>query len=340
MARLLVAEQRADVAGAAAQPWILDTQGRRLRGHDGERRLSELRAGLARHTRVRAGSTACASGEEVDRTLGKLHERRYLRALKRVRPNGPALLAELAAPGMAPDTPVCAEIAAVAYEGVRTAIAAAKLIAEGERYAYALCRPPGHHAGPGWLGGYCYLNNAAAAAQTLRDAGSGPVGILDLDIHYPNGTAAIAARMGDTRLHSLHAWPVVNIASDSAQPLCERERVVEFREPPSDARYLEAVAASIDALAHASAVLVLSLGYDTVAGDPHGCWGFSPEIFAGIGSLLAASRLPVCVVQEGGYALDSLAACSYAFARGLLGAADEAAGGCADQAVDEEGSER
>jgi acetoin utilization deacetylase AcuC-like enzyme len=63
---------------------------------------------------------------------------------------------------------------------------------------------------------------------------------------------------------------------------------------------------------------VLSLGYDTVGGDPHGSWSFEPEIFAQIGRRVASSGLPVCVIQEGGYALDRLAACSHAFARGLL----------------------
>lgn len=63
---------------------------------------------------------------------------------------------------------------------------------------------------------------------------------------------------------------------------------------------------------------MLSLGYDIVQGDPHGSWNFSPGIFAQIGRLLAASRLPVCVIQEGGYALDTLADCSGAFAAGLL----------------------
>ncbi|HEU4945155.1 MAG TPA: hypothetical protein VFT10_08335, partial [Solirubrobacterales bacterium] len=73
-----------------------------------------------------------------------------------------------------------------------------------------------------------------------------------------------------------------------------------------------------EVLAASSAVLVVSLGYDTVRGDPHGNWDFAPPIFAKIGRLLAASQLPVCVIQEGGYALSTLAACSYAFAAGLL----------------------
>ena len=309
----------------AIQPWVLDRDGHRLQAHDHDRRLSELRAGLLRHPRTRP-STARASRSELAHTLIMLHEPAYLRALAGSPSRGPRLMPEFTAPGMAADTPVCTEVTMAAFEGVRSAIAAARLIADGERFAYALCGPPGHHAGPGWLGGCCYLNNAAAAAQTLCEAGIGPVGILDLDIHYPNGTAAIAAHMDDTLLYSLHAWPVVNVASQTAHPCSERERVVEFDEAPSDASYLEAVAASIEELARSARVLVLSLGYDTVAGDPHGCWSFSPEIFVEIGRLLAASGLPVCVIQEGGYALDSLAACSYAFARGLLGDAENTGG--------------
>jgi acetoin utilization deacetylase AcuC-like enzyme len=311
---MLIVEQP---SGCDAQPWIRDERGRWMRGHDDDRRLRELRAGLIRHPRVSV-SCARASDEELDRAVSMLHDRDYLTALAHAPSSESVLMPAFAAPGMAPDTPVCADIAAVAYEGVRTAIAAAKLLAAGNRYAYALCRPPGHHAGPRWLGGYCYLNNAAAAAHTLQAAGGGPVGILDLDIHYPNGTAAIVERMTDTSLHSLHSWPVVNIPSRSAQPCCERERVVEFTSAPSDEAYLDALAGSLDALAAQAETLVLSLGYDTVAGDPHGCWDFSPEIFARIGRLLAAAGLPVCVVQEGGYALDTLAACSYAFASGLL----------------------
>ncbi|HEY3492397.1 MAG TPA: hypothetical protein VGK43_05560, partial [Solirubrobacterales bacterium] len=72
-------------------------------------------------------------------------------------------------------------------------------------------------------------------------------------------------------------------------------------------------------LSEIARALVVSLGYDTVAGDPHGGWSFRPEIFAEIGRLLARSGLPVCVIQEGGYALDELADCSHAFATGLLG---------------------
>jgi len=311
---LLMIEQRGGHRSGA--PWILEG-GRRLPGMDDHRRVAEVRNGLVCHARVRA-SNADAPVEEVDRALGELHEHDYLETLGGIRGEETVVLPELAAPGLPPDTPVSADLFATAREGVRTAITAASRLTEGARFSYALCRPPGHHAGPDWLAGYCYLNSAAAAALTLLKGGMKPVVILDLDLHYPNGTAAIVAGMDGASLHSLHAWPVTNVAARTVTPSSEREHVVEFSGRPDAATYLDAVAASVESLSRTSAALVVSLGYDTVEGDPHGGWGFSPAIFAEIGRLLAAGGLPICVVQEGGYSLRTLAACSYAFAAGLL----------------------
>ena len=313
---VMVTQRRRD--GDDAAPWIVDG-GRRMRGHDHDRRLAALEEGLWRHARVGA-IEADASDADVERVLGALHEAAYLDALRDVRQQDrePALMPAFTAPGLEPDIPVGAGLVAAAHEGVRTAITAAQRVAAGAHFAYALCRPPGHHAGPAWLGGYCYLNTAAAAAQTLLDAGAGPVGILDLDLHYPNGTSAIVAQMRDAELHSLHAWPVTNAPEDPVLPRTEREALIEFRTVPDATTYLDAVGRSVAALARSARVLVLSLGYDTVAGDPHGSWSFEPGIFSEIGRLLAASGLPICVIQEGGYALETLADCSHAFATGLL----------------------
>jgi acetoin utilization deacetylase AcuC-like enzyme len=313
-AELLMVEQRGGDGGEAAH-WILEG-GRILPGVDDNRRMEELRSGLLRHASVRATS-ADADSEDVERTLSVLHEPAYLEALDEVSTE-PVVIPELTPPGLPPDIPVCAGLVTAAREGVRTAITAAERLAGGARFTYALCRPPGHHAGPGWFAGYCYLNTAAAAVQTLRGLGVRPVGILDIDLHYPNGTAAIVEEMPDASLHSLHASPVTNVAAGTVEPSSEREHVVEFEGSPDAATYLDALAASVEALAQSSQALVVSLGYDTVAGDPHGSWGFRPEIFTRIGALLAASGLPICVIQEGGYALETLAACSYAFAEGLL----------------------
>ncbi|MGH2974657.1 MAG: hypothetical protein ACRDLL_07310 [Solirubrobacterales bacterium] len=311
---LLLVEQRAGNGGDAAH-WILEG-GRILPGVDDNRRMEELRRGLMRHAGVRAAD-ADADGEEVEQTLSVLHEPGYLEALGEVSAE-PVVLPELTPPGLPPDIPVSAGLVEAAWEGVRTAITAAERLVEGARFTYALCRPPGHHAGPAWFAGYCYLNTAAAAVQTLRQAGISPIGILDVDLHYPNGTAAIVATMGDASLHSLHASPVTNVAGGTVAPSSEREVVVEFAGSPDAESYLEALAASVEALARTSDALVVSLGYDIVAGDPHGSWGFRPEIFTRIGGLLAACERPVCVIQEGGYALDSLAECSEAFVTGLL----------------------
>jgi acetoin utilization deacetylase AcuC-like enzyme len=314
MSELLMIEQRRGKRDAAH--WIVEG-GRRRPGMDDNRRMTELRSGLACHSGVRHDG-ADATVEEVERTLGRVHEPAYLEALDEVRSDEPVVLPHLAAPGLPPDIPVCVGLVASAREGVRTAITAAQRTLGGARFTYALCRPPGHHAGPDWFAGYCYLNTAAAAALTLCEGGVKPVGILDLDLHYPNGTAAIVASMEDAWLHSIHAHPVTNVADGTVTPRSERERVVELSGSPDPAAYLRAVGASIEALAVTSEALVVSLGYDTVAGDPHGSWSFSPAIFAQVGRLLAAAERPVCVIQEGGYALGSLAACAYAFAAGLL----------------------
>jgi acetoin utilization deacetylase AcuC-like enzyme len=320
MNELLMVEQRPGRGDAAH--WIVEG-GRRRPGMDDNRRIAAVRSGLVCHGGVRP-EPADAGDEQLERTLSALHEPDYLDTLREVDSDEPVVLPALAAPGLEPDIPVCTGLVAAAHEGVRTAITAAQRLAEGARFTYALCRPPGHHAGPQWCAGYCYLNTAAAAAWTLCEAGVKPIGILDLDLHYPNGTSAIVAPMTEARLHSLHAWPVTNVASQTVTPRTPRERVVEFEGSPGASVYLNAVELSIERLAATSTALVVSLGYDTVRGDPHGSWDFAPPIFAQIGRLLAASQLPVCVIQEGGYALSTLAACSYAFAAGLLDGQAEA----------------
>lgn len=314
MSELLMIEQRQGRDDDS--PWVRE-EGRRLPGRDSNRRLSELREGLIRHAAVRPVA-ADAADAVVERTLAALHEPGYLEALGRVNGSEQVLMPDFAPPGLEPDIPVCAGLVAAAREGVRTSITAAQRVVEGARFTYAVCRPPGHHAGPAFLGGYCYFNNAAAAVQTLLEGGVRPVGILDLDLHYPNGTSALVERMPDATLHSLHASPVTNVPAETVLPRAKGEHVVAFAKSPEAETYVDAVSASIDALAESAAALVVSLGYDTVRGDPHGTWTFPPKIFTKIGRLLARTELPICVIQEGGYFLPTLAACSHAFATGLL----------------------
>jgi len=298
--------------------WVREGD-RRIPGQDGNRRLVELRAGLVRHSRVRPVA-ADAPDEEVDRTLAALHEATYLEALADISSTEPVVMPDFAPPGLEPDIPVNSSLIAAAREGIRTAITAAEELLGGARFTYAVCRPPGHHAGPAFQAGYCYLNNAMAAVRRLSDGGLKPVGVVDLDLHYPNGTSALIERMGPiAALHSLHAAPVTNLPPGTRLPRLAGERAVAFAESPDEGTYREEVAHSIHDLSEIARALVVSLGYDTVAGDPHGDWSFRPEIFTEIGRLLARSGLPVCVIQEGGYRLGTLAECSHAFATGLLG---------------------
>jgi acetoin utilization deacetylase AcuC-like enzyme len=317
MSGLVVVEQRPSAAGGDGAPYILDRHGRMMRGHDDRRRTEQLRCGLVRHWGVHP-SRADASEEALERIVGALHERDYLEALRGFRSEEPTILPEWAPPGLPADSPVWAGIVASAFEGVRTAITAADRVLAGARFAYALCRPPGHHAGPAWLGGYCYLNTAAAAAYALCEGGLGPVAILDVDFHFPTGTSAIVEPLESVSLGSLHASTIAEVPWRRVEPK-ERERFVEFEATPDEGAYLGALSGMVGELARDSSALVLSLGYDIVASDPHGSWAFEPAIFERIGQILAASGLPICAVQEGGYSLEALAECSHAFASGLLG---------------------
>jgi acetoin utilization deacetylase AcuC-like enzyme len=302
--------------GASEAPWILDRHGRRMTGRDHSGRAEQLHSGLSRHARVRSLSSS-ASNEDVERVLGELHEAHYLDALRRVDWDEPRMTPEWAPPGLPADSPVWASVVTAAFEGTRTAISAAQQLLAGDRFAYAVCRPPGHHAGPSWMGGYCYLNTAAAAAQTLCEGRISPVTIVDLDFHFPTGTAAIVRQMDGVALHSLHATTLENVPWREV-PEGEQERFVDIAGVPGADSYIAELDGSMTELAARGGAIVLSLGYDTVGGDPHGNWSFPPEFFARVGATLAACGLPVCVVQEGGYAVDSLADCSYAFASGLL----------------------
>ncbi|MGA9522065.1 MAG: histone deacetylase family protein, partial [Myxococcaceae bacterium] len=106
-----------------------------------------------------------------------------------------------------PGTPIVEGTWEAALAAARCALTAAALVAEGERSAYALCRPPGHHAGHSTYGGYCFLNNAALAAQLFRSRGFARVAVLDVDYHHGNGTQDIFWERPDVMFVSIHGTP-------------------------------------------------------------------------------------------------------------------------------------
>jgi acetoin utilization deacetylase AcuC-like enzyme len=193
------------------------------------------------------------------------------------------------------------------------ALTAAELVVGGLPAAYALSRPPGHHATPRGYGGSCYLNNAALAAQELRDGGYERVAVLDLDAHHGNGTQAIFWGRGDVRYGSLHVDPGAGwfphrfgYADETGAGSGKgATRNLPLPEGTGDERWLEAVSDLVGWLDGCDA-LVVSLGVDAAAEDPESPLEVTAAGYRQAGVLVGGLRLPSVVVQEGGYHLPSL----------------------------------
>ncbi len=201
-----------------------------------------------------------------------------------------------------------------ARAAVDCALTAADLVTRGgETTAYALCRPPGHHATRDGYGGSCYLNNTAVAAQALRDSGHAGVAVVDLDAHHGNGTQAIFWERGDVRYASLHVDPAAGWfphyfghAHETGAGAGEgATKNLPLAEGTGDGPWLDAVRELADFAAGADA-LVVSLGVDAAADDPESPLQVTADGYAAAGRLLGSLGLPAVVVQEGGYHLDTI----------------------------------
>ncbi len=193
------------------------------------------------------------------------------------------------------------------------AIAAAEDVATG-RHAYALARPPGHHAYPARAGGHCYLNNAALAAERLRKRGAKRVAVLDIDAHHGNGTQGIFWQRDDVVTVSLHGDPsqyypwYVGHASERGEGRgagCNLN--LPLPRGSGDAAWLEALAHGIAKIrrCHVDAVVV-SLGFDASVDEPLSFLAVTADGFARAGAMIGEMSLPCAVVQEGGYNVDVL----------------------------------
>jgi acetoin utilization deacetylase AcuC-like enzyme len=205
------------------------------------------------------------------------------------------------------------------------AATAAQAAVHGERLTYARCRPPGHHAGSDLCGGYCYLNNAALAADILTS--SGPVGILDIDIHHGNGTQQIFWERSDVFFASIHGDPDVcypyyaGFADERGAGAGLGSTLnIPLAYGTDDAAFLQAVDTALHAIrAHGTRSLVLSAGFDTFGGDPLGGFALTQRCYHHIGQRCAALDIPVVVIQEGGYAVAALGENVVALLDGLSG---------------------
>jgi acetoin utilization deacetylase AcuC-like enzyme len=211
-------------------------------------------------------------------------------------------------------TPLTATTWGSVYWSAQSALAATQAVLEGERSAFALCRPPGHHAGADYLGGYCFLNTAAIAAQAARDAGVARVAILDIDYHHGNGTQDIFWSRGDVFYASVHADPATDYpfywghADEVGEgagagatlnlPLPQGARLDAFR---------RAQATALETIARFGAeLLIVSFGADTWEGDPISHFALTTGDYATLAHDIAAAGLPTVVLMEGGYAIEAL----------------------------------
>ncbi|MBW4330699.1 histone deacetylase family protein [Stakelama sp. CBK3Z-3] len=214
-----------------------------------------------------------------------------------------------------------------AYATAQTAIGACDAVLRGEGAAFALCRPPGHHAGHDYLGGYCYLNAAAIAAQHARDNGVARVAILDIDYHHGNGTQDIFYTRGDVFYASLHADPATDFpfywghADETGEgagqgatlnlPLARGTTLAAFRS--AQAKALDAIAAFDPGM------LIVSLGVDTWDGDPISQFAIRTQDYRALAADIAARGWPTAILMEGGYAIEALGANVESFLSGFPG---------------------
>ena len=208
-------------------------------------------------------------------------------------------------------TPITATSWQAIKSSVDVALTGAALLNAGADAAFSLCRPPGHHAASDHFGGYCFLNNAAIAAQKLLDDGAGRVAILDVDYHHGNGTQQIFYNRGDALFVSLHGHPdeeypyMLGFADETGAGEGEGCNVnFPLHWGTQWPGYQDALQEGIKQIAaYAPDVVVVSLGVDTYKDDPISHFKLEHEHFTQIGALIKTLGKPTLFVMEGGYAV-------------------------------------
>jgi acetoin utilization deacetylase AcuC-like enzyme len=194
-----------------------------------------------------------------------------------------------------------------ALASANCALSAAQAVAGGDRSSFALCRPPGHHAGTDYAGGYCFINNAAVAANWLSSQGH--VAVLDIDYHCGNGTQDIFYERDDVLTISIHADPdfeyphFIGFAEERGRGLgFGFHHNFPLSKGTGDAAYLQTLERALALIREfAPAFLVVSAGMDIYADEPLGTFKVSAQGIGGIGRRIASLELPTVIVMEGGY---------------------------------------
>jgi acetoin utilization deacetylase AcuC-like enzyme len=215
---------------------------------------------------------------------------------------------------LAAETSITEGTWAAALASKDVALTGAQALHDGERGVFSLCRPPGHHAASDMFGGYCFLNNAAIAAQYLRDQGAQRVAILDIDFHHGNGTQDIFYDRDDVLFCSLHGEPqqafpyFLGYADETGSgqglgynlnyPMPRDTSFIQWQQS------LTAALAKIDAFA--PEYLILSLGVDTFENDPISFFKLTTADYFTTGAMIAELQIPTLFVMEGGYDIDEV----------------------------------
>ena len=222
-------------------------------------------------------------------------------------------------------TPISDGTWEASYWSAQTALTAlATILDGGAQTSFALCRPPGHHSGRDYCGGYCYLNNAAIAADQARKSGR-RVAILDIDYHHGNGTQDIFYGDPDVMFVSIHADPATDYPffwghADEGGEGAGQGKTLNLPLPRgTDAGgYGMALGKALEAVsAHQPDMLVLSFGADTFEHDPISHFRLRQDDYPLIAARIASLNLPVLVIMEGGYDVDALGLNVEAFLSGF-----------------------
>eukprot|EP00929_Paragymnodinium_shiwhaense_P030853 TRINITY_DN17406_c0_g1_i1.p1 TRINITY_DN17406_c0_g1~~TRINITY_DN17406_c0_g1_i1.p1 ORF type:complete len:381 (+),score=36.28 TRINITY_DN17406_c0_g1_i1:63-1205(+) len=236
-------------------------------------------------------------------------------SVKADHPRGPGLPAEFACYASDFETPIYESTAATLVGDLGLVSTAVQQVLEDGQPVYALCTNPGHHAGPTYFSGFCYINNACVACALLERAGKQPA-LLDLDFHGGNGSYDIAVPKD---------WWFRSINCANVYPWVDMGRMgVDLSAGTTwQGGYAEALQAVLRELPESVGVLVVSLGYDTLATDPESTkrvgsgLGLTPSDFEAMAACLVSTGLPVLVVQEGGYDLANIPSAASKFISGL-----------------------
>ena len=215
---------------------------------------------------------------------------------------------------LAGETSINDGTAEAAWVSAKVALSAAELLNQGENSAFALCRPPGHHASNDQYGGYCFINNAAIAAQKLRYDGAKKVAILDVDFHHGNGTQDIFYQRDDVLFCSIHGDPMVafpyflGFSDETGEGPGEgfNLNIPLPRGTPYSIWRAALCRAVTNILSYGADAIVVSLGVDTFENDPISFFKLKSDDFIDMGQTIATMGLPTVFIMEGGYAVEEI----------------------------------